>query len=262
MKLQRSRSLVSVLLFLACVVLVLLAQAQGGDNDPNKCHTDWDFCNSGTEAENEYYWRLGWCAAAIERGEVSASPSACMGQEEGTVSFPSSSPSRALPSSRHPSSQHFSSPSGDNKCNTDWDFCNSGGEAENAYHWRLGWCAAGIESGTLSVSPSECMGQPEGTVSLPSPISPPPPSSPPSSKPPDPAPPTGFELVKSSGPGGAWFYKEIIPPGNFCFLWQWDQFVPNTDSRFVRETWIAYCVKYYPIGREPEETPEPTDTPA
>jgi len=87
MKLQLSRSLVTVLLFLACVALVLLTQETKA-SDPNKCNTDWDFCNSGTEAENEYYWRLGWCAAAIERGAVSASPSACMGQEEGTVTWP------------------------------------------------------------------------------------------------------------------------------------------------------------------------------
>jgi len=104
------RLFITVILFAACTAL--LAQAQ----DANKCYTDWDFCNSGSEAENEYYWRLGWCASAIESGAVSASPSACMGQEEGTVTFPpSSKSSSSLDSSSSPSvpssSSLFSPPS-------------------------------------------------------------------------------------------------------------------------------------------------------
>jgi len=171
-----SRLFVTLLLFLACVALVLLAQAQGG-NEPNKCNTDWDFCNSGTEAENAYYWRLGWCAAAIERGAVSASPSACMGQEEGTVSFPSSSPARAQRSAparaRLEGTQASlqppppSPPQEGNACH-DWgDLCDSGTEAENEYHWRLGWCVWAVETGAVSGSVSACMGEPEGTVSHP-----------------------------------------------------------------------------------------------
>jgi len=166
MKLQRSLSLVSVLLFLACVALVLLAQAQDG-NEPNKCNTDWDFCNSGTEAENEYYWRLGWCAAAIERGAVSASPSACMGQEEGTVSFPPSSRRRAAASGTTLLQEDVPIDPDGNACH-DWgDLCDSGTEAENEYHWRLGWCVWAVGTGTVLGSVSACMGEPEGTVSHP-----------------------------------------------------------------------------------------------
>jgi len=102
------RLFITVILFAACAAL--LAQAQS--EEPNKCYTDWDFCNSGSEAENEYYWRLGWCASAIERGAVSASPSACMGQEEGTVTFPTSSKSSSPSgSSSSPSSSSSSSKS-------------------------------------------------------------------------------------------------------------------------------------------------------
>jgi len=145
---QVSRLFVSVILFAACVVLVLLAQAQSGgggqtlDPAPNKCHTEWDFCNAGSEAENAYHWRLGWCVAAVESGAASVSVSACMGQEEGTVSYPRSlSPASASSSSSMPEGAQ------PNKCYTEWDFCNSGTEAENAYFWRLGWYSAAEEQG-------------------------------------------------------------------------------------------------------------------
>jgi len=103
------RLFITVILFAACTALLAQAQSQ----DANKCYTEWDFCNSGSEAENEYYWRLGWCASAIERGAVSASPSACMGQEEGTVTFPpsSKSSSSSVPSSPPSSSSLPSSAS-------------------------------------------------------------------------------------------------------------------------------------------------------
>jgi len=122
----------------------------GADSDPNKCHTEWDFCNAGSEAENAYHWRLGWCVAAVERGAVSVSVSACMGREEGSVSYPRSS-----------SSSPSSSPAAadDNKCYTEWDFCSSGTEAENAYHWRLGWCTSAAERGAMSLSVDQCMGE-------------------------------------------------------------------------------------------------------
>ncbi len=141
----------------AVVALPAAGAASGAAAVPpgdNKCYTDWDFCNSGSEAENAYYWMLGWCAAAIERGAVAASPSACMGQEEGTVTFPPSSSALAA--------------GDDNKCYTDWDFCNSGSEAENAYYWMLGWCTSAIERGAVSASLSACMGGEEGAVSVPS----------------------------------------------------------------------------------------------
>ncbi len=155
MNLQKlSRWFVTVILCLACVALVLLVQAQseGGADSTNKCHTEWDFCNSGTEAENAYHWRLGWCVAAVESGAASVSVSACMGQEEGTVSYPRSL-SPAPPSSAS-SSSASSAPAGaePNKCYTEWDFCNSGTEEENAYFWRLGWYAAASERGEVAVS--------------------------------------------------------------------------------------------------------------
>jgi len=213
-----SRLFVTLLLFLACVALVLLAQAQGG-NEPNKCHTDWDFCNSGTEAENAYYWRLGWCAAAIERGAVSASPSACMGQEEGTVSFPSSSPARAQRSAPArarlegtqeplppPPPPPPPSPLPDGNACHDWgDLCNSGSEAENEYHWRLGWCVWAVKTGAVSDSVSACMGEPEGTVSHP-PWSPHPDGGPPSQPnpegTPEPSPPNPGDPPSPPNPGG------------------------------------------------------------
>ena len=143
---QVSRLFVSVILFAACVVLVLLAQAQSGTVDPNKCYTEWDFCNAGDEHQNAYHWRLGWCVAAVERGAVSVSVSACMGQEEGTVSFPRSLSVPPVPAAGD-----------DNKCYTEWDFCSSGSEAENAYFWKLGWCVAGVERGTILISLGQCM---------------------------------------------------------------------------------------------------------
>jgi len=149
---QLSRLFVSVILFAACVVLVLLAQAQSGggqtlDPAPNKCHTEWDFCNAGSEAENAYHWRLGWCVAAVESGAASVSVSACMGQEEGTVSYP-----RSLSSSSASAVSSMPEGAQPNKCYTEWDFCNSGTEAENAYFWRLGWYSAAEEQGEVSVS--------------------------------------------------------------------------------------------------------------
>jgi len=45
---------------------------------PNKCYTEWDFCNSGSEAENAYHWQLGWCAAAVERGAMLGELGHCM----------------------------------------------------------------------------------------------------------------------------------------------------------------------------------------
>ncbi len=156
---QLSRLFVSVVLFAACVVLVLLAQAQSGgggqtlDPAPNKCHTEWDFCNAGSEAENAYHWRLGWCVAAVESGAASVSVSACMGQEEGTVSYP-----RSLSPASLSSSSSMPKGADPNKCYTEWDFCNSGTEAENAYFWRLGWYSAAEEQGEVSVSLYEFMG--------------------------------------------------------------------------------------------------------
>ncbi len=145
---QLSRLFVSVVLFAACVVLALLAQAQSGggaDSEPNKCYSEWDFCSAGTEAENAYHWQLGWCVAAVERGAIEVSVSACMGREEGSVSYPRSSSS----------SSSSSAAASDNKCFTEWDFCSAGSEAENAYFWRLGWCAVAVERGAMSLG--QCM---------------------------------------------------------------------------------------------------------
>ncbi len=157
MNLQKvSRLFVTIILFAACVVLALLAQAQSGggaDSEPNKCYSEWDFCNSGSEAENAYHWRLGWCVAAVERGAIEVSVSACMGREEGTVSYPRSLSPASLSSS--PSMPEGAQP---NKCYTEWDFCNAGTEAENAYFWRLGWYSAAEEQGEVSVSLYEFMG--------------------------------------------------------------------------------------------------------
>ncbi len=76
-----------------------------------------------------------------------------MGQEEGTVSYPRSlSPASASSSSSMPEGAQ------PNKCYTEWDFCNSGTEAENAYFWRLGWYSAAEEQGEVSVSLGEFMG--------------------------------------------------------------------------------------------------------
>ncbi len=67
-----------------------------------------------------------------------------MGREEGSVSYPRSSSSA-------------SAAANDNKCYTEWDFCSAGSEAENAYFWRLGWCAAAVERGALSGELGHCM---------------------------------------------------------------------------------------------------------
>ncbi len=174
MKLQKvSRWFVSVVLFAACVVLVLLAQAQSGgggqtlDPAPNKCHTEWDFCNAGSDAENAYHWRLGWCVAAVESGAASVSVSACMGQEEGTISYP-----RSLSSSSASSVSSMPAGAQPNKCYTEWDFCNAGSEAENAYFWKLGWYSAAEEQGAVSVSLYEFMGG-EAPTALPTRKAPP-----------------------------------------------------------------------------------------
>ncbi len=118
----------------------------GADSEPNKCYSEWDFCSAGSEAENAYHWQLGWCVAAAERGAISVSVSACMGQEEGTVSYPRSS-----------SSSSSSAVASDNKCYTEWDFCNAGSEAENAYFWKLGWCAVAVERGAMLGELGHCM---------------------------------------------------------------------------------------------------------
>ncbi len=65
-----------------------------------------------------------------------------MGREEGSVSYPRSSSSS-------------SAVADDNKCYTEWDFCNAGSEAENAYFWKLGWCAVAVERGAMSLG--QCM---------------------------------------------------------------------------------------------------------
>ena len=44
------------------------APAPSGSN--NLCHTVWTFCNTGTPEQQAYFWRLGWYASAVERGEV------------------------------------------------------------------------------------------------------------------------------------------------------------------------------------------------
>ncbi len=76
-----------------------------------------------------------------------------MGQEEGTVSYPRSlSPASASSGSSMPAGAQ------PNKCYTEWDFCNAGSEAENAYFWRLGWYSAASERGEVSVSLQEFMG--------------------------------------------------------------------------------------------------------
>jgi len=95
------------LYFLISVVLftVILTQAQ----DPNKCYTEWDFCNSGTEAENAYFWKLGWYASAAERGEVSTSASTFMGQDEGTVTIPKTANPTPIPP-QHENSPHTEPP--------------------------------------------------------------------------------------------------------------------------------------------------------
>jgi len=67
-----------------------------------------------------------------------------MGREEGTVSYPRSSSSSSSPAV-----------ASDNKCYTEWDFCSAGSEAENAYFWKLGWCAAAEERGAMSLG--QCM---------------------------------------------------------------------------------------------------------
>jgi len=237
MKLQRSRSLVSVLLFLACVALVLLAQAQGG-NEPNKCHTDWDFCNSGTEAENEYYWRLGWCAAAIERGAVSASPSACMGQEEGTVSFPPSSRRRAAASGTTLLDEDVPIDPDGNACH-DWgDFCNTGTPDEIEYKWRLGWCVWAVGTGTVLGSVSGCMGEPEGTVSHP-PWSPDPEGTQEPSPPkPDPTSPPDSEGTQEPLPPPP---PSPPPDGNACHDWG-DLCDSGTEAENEYHWRLGWCV--------------------
>jgi len=272
MKLQLSRSLVTLLLFLACVTLVLLTQETKA-SDPNKCNTDWDFCNSGTEAENAYYWRLGWCAAAIERGAVSASPSACMGQEEGTVTFPPSSPARAqlegTPEPSPPQPSPPPSPPDDNACH-DWgDLCDSGTEAENEYHWRLGWCVWAVKTGAVSGSVSACMGEPEGTVShppwsphpegTPEPSPPTPEGGTPSSPNPDGGPPSSpnpdGETPSSPNPSSDGEWVEVIEPpeGNVCLVYT----IVGTHT-YKCMVWESTWPDPHP---EPEETPEP-DEPA
>ncbi len=76
-----------------------------------------------------------------------------MGQEEGTVSYP-----RSLSSASSSSASSMPAGADPNKCYTEWDFCNAGSEAENAYFWRLGWYAAASERGEVSVSLQEFMG--------------------------------------------------------------------------------------------------------
>ncbi len=230
MKLQLSRSMVTVLLFLACAALVSLIQAQS-EEAPNKCDTDWDFCNSGTEEENAYYWRLGWCAAAIEMGLVDVSPSACMNQPEGTVTFP---PSTSVAGAAV-------NPDSNNACD-DWgDMCSSGTEEENAYHWQLGWCVYAVHTRATWASVSACMGQPEGTVTYP------PWSAPASivnpSRPDPPAPPS--RILHSSG------LVVIGPPeGMVCIVYQ-----P------VQGVWGHHyeCRAWRPTYHLP--TPEPTEEP-
>ena len=47
------------------------APPAGGDN---LCHTVWTFCNSGTPAQNDYFWRLGFFASAVQKGEFAGDP--------------------------------------------------------------------------------------------------------------------------------------------------------------------------------------------
>ncbi len=233
MRLKPSRLFVTVLLFLACAALVSLIQAQS-EEAPNKCSTDWDFCNSGTEEENAYYWQLGWCAAAIESGAVEASPSACMSQPEGTVTFPPSSRRQADASGEDVPIN----PEGNNAC-YDWgDMCSSGTEEENEYHWQLGWCVYAVHTRSTWASVDACMGQPEGTVSYPawsapaalvnpSPPQPkgmqgpPPPKSAPNPERPrwqnQPPIPEGYVCLEWSSSGTVcWTITRPLPPGAVC----------------------------------------------
>ena len=47
------------------------AAPAGGDN---LCQTVWTFCNSGTPEQNAYFWRLGFFASAVQRGEIAGDP--------------------------------------------------------------------------------------------------------------------------------------------------------------------------------------------
>ena len=244
MRLQLSRSMVTVLLFLACVALVSLIQAQ--EDVPNKCNTDWDFCNSGTEEENAYHWHLGWCAAAIEAGFVTVSPSACMNQPEGTVTFP--------PSTRRQedvSSEDEPTDPGNNAC-FDWgDMCSSGTEQENEYHWQLGWCVYAVHTRATWASVDACMGQPEGTVSYPAwsapvgAVS----STRPDAPGPSPEQLASRELDTSFAGGGGTVLG--APEGFVCLV-----YLP------VEDQWGHHyeCVNWRPIGwkkPDPEATQEP-----
>ena len=40
----------------------------------NLCYTVWTFCNTGTDWQRAYYWRLGWFTAEVQKGRLSGDP--------------------------------------------------------------------------------------------------------------------------------------------------------------------------------------------
>jgi len=167
MKLQLSRSFVTVILFLACVALVLLAQGGpvqacqdgiGGGQEiqvvvgPLLIRSSPAGDIIGTLAvgktfviteqieANGYLWAghaHGWSALhALDCSDVFT-------QSTGAVSASSAPAAEDAPAPPPP-------PAGDdNKCYTDWDFCNTGTPDEIAYKWRLGYWTAAQESGMV-----------------------------------------------------------------------------------------------------------------
>ena len=54
------------------------SEAPGRSNEPNKCY-EWLNCDHPDPFISAYNWRLGWCAAAIERGAIGGTAQQCAG---------------------------------------------------------------------------------------------------------------------------------------------------------------------------------------
>ncbi len=180
MKLHLSRLLVTVILFVACVTLVLLAQ----DGPAQACQ---DGTGYGREIRVVFGpLRIRSAPAGEIIGVLAVGETFFMGEQVEAGDYLWARHARGW-SALHTldcsivyteatgavgAAPAAAAPPGDNKCYTEWDFCNSGSEAENAYYWMLGWCVAALERGVVSASLSVCMGGEEETVSVPSSSSP------------------------------------------------------------------------------------------
>lgn len=186
MKLQLPRSFVTVILFLACVALVLLAQGgpvqacQDGIGSGQEIQVvvgpllirnapDGDIVSTLAVGEtfviteqaeaNGYLWAghaRGWSALhALDCSDVFT-------QSTGVVSASAAPAAEDAPAPP---------PAGDdNKCYTDWDYCNTGTPDEIAYKWRLGYWTAAQESGMIPehVEPKElAVGNTESMAGVP-----------------------------------------------------------------------------------------------